>query len=47
VDVDPATTDAERAAWDVPPLQRLHEIAAEATANTTCRRLRWKTSPSG
>lgn len=30
-DVDPETTDEERAEWDVPPLQRLYEIAEEAT----------------
>ncbi len=30
-DVDPATTDAERAAWDVRPLSRQHTRAAELT----------------
>ncbi|MEO1054225.1 MAG: hypothetical protein AAFX87_26535 [Bacteroidota bacterium] len=30
-DVDPETTDEERAKWDVPPLKQLHEIADEAT----------------
>lgn len=32
-DVDPATTDAERKEWDVPSLERLHQIAAEATGS--------------
>ena len=30
-DVDPETTDDERAEWDVPPLAQLHDIADEAT----------------
>ncbi len=30
-DVDPQTSDAERAKWDVPPLQRLYENAQETT----------------
>jgi hypothetical protein len=29
--VDPATTDAERAAWDVPPLAAARRRAAELT----------------
>jgi hypothetical protein len=32
-DVDPATTDAERAAWNVPPLAEQHRKAEEATRN--------------
>jgi hypothetical protein len=32
-DVDPATTDAERAAWDVPPLAEQLRKAEEATRN--------------
>ena len=30
-DVDPATTDLERAEWDVPPLNELYKIAEEAS----------------
>jgi len=30
-DVDPATTDEERAAWNVPPLDELHRRAEELT----------------
>lgn len=30
-DIDPETTDEERAEWDVPPLQQLYKIAEEAT----------------
>jgi hypothetical protein len=30
-DVDPATTDAERAEWDVPPLAEMHARAAATT----------------
>jgi hypothetical protein len=32
-DVEPATTDAERAAWDVPPLAEQQRKADEATRN--------------
>ncbi|MEM9327773.1 MAG: hypothetical protein AAGA85_19040 [Bacteroidota bacterium] len=30
-DVDPTTSDEERAAWDVPPLQQLYAIAEDAS----------------
>jgi hypothetical protein len=32
-DVDPATTDEERARWDVPPLAEMERRAAEASRN--------------
>lgn len=32
-DVEPATSDAERAAWDVPPLAEMERRAEEATRN--------------
>jgi hypothetical protein len=44
-DVDPATTDAERAAWDVPPLQKLHEIAAEATRQYDLSKISMENKP--
>jgi aminoglycoside phosphotransferase (APT) family kinase protein len=33
-DIDPTTTDADRLAWDVPPLAELERKAEEATATT-------------
>lgn len=33
-DIDPATTDVDRMAWDVPPLAELQRRADEATATT-------------
>ncbi len=44
-DVDPTTTDAERAAWDVPPLDKLHEIAAEATRQYDLSKISMENKP--
>jgi hypothetical protein len=44
-DVDPTTTDAERAAWDVPPLEQLHEIAAEATRQYDLSKISMENKP--
>ena len=44
-DIDPKTTDEERAEWDVPPLRKLYEIAEEATKNYDMSTISMETKP--
>ncbi|MBA4053714.1 MAG: hypothetical protein C0490_03290 [Marivirga sp.] len=44
-DVDPETTDEERAEWDVPPLKELYDIAANATKNYDLSRINMENKP--
>lgn len=45
-DVDPATTDDERAAWDVPPLAEQLRKAEEATRLDPPRPIDWADAPA-
>jgi len=44
-DTDPQTTDAERAKWDVPPLQKLHENAQEVTKRVDWSKIDMQNKP--
>lgn len=44
-DVDPETTDDERAEWEVPPLTELYQIAANASKNYDLSSINMETKP--
>jgi hypothetical protein len=44
-DVDPLTTDAERAEWEVPPLAQLYENAREAAKNLDWSKIDLESKP--
>lgn len=44
-DVDPETTDEERAEWNVPPLQELYKVAEEATKNYDMSKIDMNSKP--
>lgn len=44
-DVNPETKDEERQDWDVPPLQKLHEIAEEASKKYDMSKMSMESKP--